>query len=127
MEPNKEKMIKELKEKLQSLVSTANYSFMDSSFEKECLTSMMEYLCNVVKDPTITKEINKTGLPDEIVLQLAKQKGIDVSDINAFSEVVLTKNQKGNTIELLFDFKFRENMKCYKFNIPFSNSDVKKV
>ena len=100
---------------------------MDSSFEKEYLTSMIEYLCDSAKDPIITEEINKTGIPDEIVLQFAKQKGIDVSDINAFSEVTLSKIQKGPTIEMIFNFKLRESVKYYKFDIPFSNSDVKKV
>lgn len=127
MESHKEKAIKELKEKLQSVVSSTKYSFMDSSFEKEYLTSMMGYLCDLAKDPTITEEINKTGIPDEIVLQFAKQKGINVSDINAFSEVTLSKIQKGNTVEMIFDFKLRERMKCYKFDIPFSNSNVKEV
>ena len=128
MESNKEKMIKELKEKLQSLVSSSFMdTSMDTSFEKEYLSSMIKYLCDLAKDPTITKEINKTGIPDEIVLQFAKQKGIDVSDINAFSEVTLLKTQKGKTLELLFDFKFQESAKCYKFDIPLSNSNVKKV
>ena len=127
VENHKEKAIKELKEKIQSIVSSTKYSFMDSSFEKEYLTSMMEYLCDLAKDPTITKEINKTGIPDEIVLQFAKQKGINVSDINAFSEVMLSKIQKNKTLEMIFDFKLRESVKCYKFDISFSNSNAKEV
>lgn len=121
--PNKE-TLKNLQASIEELTSeNLQYHFINAYLQQN-LQLYDKALMSLSKDPTITKIVNKTKFPDDVIILLLQSQGIDINNIYDLDLVEMDEIKGEDTIG--YNIKISLPIRIEKVSIDITISDYNK-
>lgn len=121
--PNKE-TLKNLQASIEELTSeNLQYHFINAYLQQN-LQLYDKALMSLSKDPTITKIVNKTKFPDDVIILLLQSQGIDINNIYDLDLVEMDEIKGKDTIG--YNIKISLPIRIEKVSIDITISDYNK-
>lgn len=83
-------------------IKDMKYDFRSKDSDEDILKMYLEGLINTAKDKTITKSINKSKLPDSVVINTIRSNGYEIDTINRLSSFNLDMKLEDGVIVTTF-------------------------
>lgn len=87
MTEHNERMLSHLKHEVKKVCSDIKYEFSEGPNLHRFKTEMIDTINRHYPDGIITREINKTEMPDDVIVAILQNQGCDVKSIDDLTEV----------------------------------------
>lgn len=120
------RLLNDIKNKVQDVCKTYKYEFKDDKNLHSFKTSMIDSIINASQNRLITKEINKTEMPDDCILLILRNQGCEINSIYDLIEVSQEwkYDEDKKIIHLYTHPTFRLNHIMLEFRLNPSNPEV---
>lgn len=99
-------------------IKDVKYDFRSKDSDEDILKMYLEGLINTAKDKTITKSINKSKLPDSVVINTIRSNGYEIDTINRLSSFNLDMKLEDGVILTTFTLGLKNTVNREEIIIP---------